>query len=99
MRKATYSLVLFALLWAPIRGLHSQTKDLPREFEQILPRGGIPAVFSPKYVPASEAHINKDTYVLGVVINGQARAYSLNLLNHHEIVNDKIGNTAFAAVW
>jgi hypothetical protein len=37
--------------------------------------------------------------VLGVVIDGQARAFSLNLLNHHEVVNDQIGQTPYAAVW
>jgi hypothetical protein len=73
--------------------------DLPDEFRQLLPRGGIPAVFAPMFVPAGEAQIDDDAWVLGVVIDGQAHAYSLNLLNHHEIVNDKIGDVAFAAVW
>ena len=73
--------------------------DLPDEFRQLLPRGGIPAIFAPMFVPASEAQIDDGAWVLGVVIDGQAHAYSLNLLNHHEIVNDKIGDVAFAAVW
>jgi len=34
-----------------------------------------------------------------VEIDGQARAYSLNLLNRHEVVNDQIGGKSFAAVW
>ena len=34
-----------------------------------------------------------------ILIDGQARAYSLNLLNRHEIVNDRIGDKTFAAVW
>ena len=34
-----------------------------------------------------------------VVIDGEARAYSLNLLNRHEVVNDRIGEQKFAAVW
>ena len=67
--------------------------------EQILPRGGIPAIFNPQFVPAEQAGISDNAWVLGVEINGQAHAYSLNLLNRHEIVNDRIGETAFAAVW
>jgi hypothetical protein len=43
--------------------------------------------------------MSADSYVLGVVMDGKARAYSLNLLNSHEIVNDQIGDKAFAAVW
>ena len=73
--------------------------ELPPGVEQILPRGGIPAVFDPEFVPAVQAKINDDAWVLGVEIDGQAHAYSLNLLNRHEIVNDRIGETAFAAVW
>jgi hypothetical protein len=37
--------------------------------------------------------------VLGVEVEGVAKAYSLNLLNHHEVVNDRSGDTAYAAVW
>jgi hypothetical protein len=46
---------------------------------------------------AGEADISDETWILGIVLNGQARAYSLNLLNDHEIVNDVIDTTAFAA--
>ncbi|MCH7548683.1 MAG: DUF3179 domain-containing protein [Candidatus Krumholzibacteriota bacterium] len=43
--------------------------------------------------------IPDDAWILGVLINGEARAYDLNLLNHHEIVNDEVGGTPVAAVW
>ena len=59
----------------------------------------IAAISQPQFVLADSANIADDSWVLGVVIDGQARAYSLNLLNSHEVVNDRIGNTAFAAVW
>lgn len=77
----------------------AQEKDMPEDFKQILPRGGIPGILNPQFVSADEADINDDSWVLGVVINDQPRAYSLNLLNSHEVVNDRIGDTAFAAVW
>jgi carotenoid cleavage dioxygenase-like enzyme len=77
----------------------SQPKDLPAEYKQILPRGQIAAITQPQFVPAHKAKIADDSWVLGVVIDGQARAYSLNLLNSHEVVNDQIGEQAFAAVW
>ena len=69
------------------------------DYEQILPRGAIAAITEPEYVTADQAKIDDDSYVLGVVIDGQPRAYSLNLLNNHEVVNDKIGDLAYAAVW
>ena len=77
----------------------SQSKESFDSYEQIVPRGAIRAITDPKFVSADEARIDDDSYVLGVVIDGEARAYSLNLLNRHEVVNDKIGDVAYAAVW
>ena len=77
----------------------SSADELPPGVEQILPRGGIPAIFDPRFVPAAEADMPDDAWVLGVVVEGVPKAYSLNLLNHHEVVNDRSGGTAFAAVW
>jgi len=69
------------------------------DYRQILPRGAIAAITDPSYVAAEEATIDDNSYVLGIVIDGQPRAYSLNILNHHEVVNDKIGDQPYAAVW
>lgn len=74
-------------------------EEPPPGVQQILPRGGIPAVFNPRFVSAAEASIPDDAWVLGVVVEGTPKAYSLNLLNRHEVVNDRSGNTDFAAVW
>jgi carotenoid cleavage dioxygenase-like enzyme len=71
----------------------------PEGVEQLLPRGQIAAVFEPEFVPADEAKIEPDAWVLGVVVDGEAKAYSLNLLNRHEVVNDRSGETPYAAVW
>ncbi len=96
----TFKIILltgFMLLLAAL--LYAQQKELPAEYKQILPRGAIAAITQPQFVSADKAEIADDSWVLGVVINGQARAYSLNLLNSHEVVNDQIGDKAFAAVW
>ncbi len=74
-------------------------EPLPPGVEQLLPRGRIAAVFEPVFVSAEEAEIAADAWVLGVEIDGQPKAYSLNLLNRHEVVNDESGGTKFAAVW
>ena len=91
--------VAFVLAMVGSVSVSIAAEELPPGVEQILPRGGIPAIFNPQFVPAEQAEISDDAWVLGVEINGQAHAYSLNLLNRHEIVNDRIGETAFAAVW
>ena len=71
----------------------------PAGYQQILPRGRIASIDEPIYVSADAAEIRNEAWVLGVVIDGQARAFSLELLNAHEVVNDSIGDVNFAAVW
>jgi hypothetical protein len=71
----------------------------PPGFQRFMARGRIPAVDDPQFVPAAEADIPADAWVLGVVIDGRARAYSLNLLNAHEVVNDRFGERPVAVMW
>ena len=99
--KTTKGLFALATLAGTVWGAScaAAAEDLPPGVEQILPRGRIAAVFEPQFVPAAEAEISDEAWILGVVIDGQARAYSLNLLNRHEVVNDRIGEQKFAAVW
>ena len=94
-RATFHALLLGALLVA----LPAAAKDRPEGFEQILPRGSIAAIDAPVYVAAEDARIPDGAWVLGFVIEGRAFAYSVNLLNAHEVVNDKVDGHAFAAVW
>ena len=89
-------IALAALLASPAV---ATAQDRPEGYEQILDRGRIASVDAPTYVTAAEAEIPDDAWILGAVIEGQPFAYSVNLLNAHEVVNDRIGDTSFAAVW
>ena len=93
-----YSLLLLLLLTLFAAAL-AQSDAAMKKFEQILPRGRISAINTPVYIPADQADIAPGSWVLGVLIEGQARAYSLNLLNSHEVVNDRVMDTPYAAVW
>jgi hypothetical protein len=64
-----------------------------------MARGRIPAVDDPQFVSAAAAKLPPEAWVLGVVVEGQARAYSLNLLNAHEVVNDRFGDRPVAVIW
>ena len=90
--------VLIALAFALV-SFTAKGADGPPGYEQILPRGRIAAVDDPVYVSAREAQIPADAWVLGFEIDGRAFAYSLNLLNAHEVVNDAVAGHSFAAVW
>ncbi len=101
MRVTTVGLLLLILAASAGDGQPASAADeaLPPGVEQMLPRGRIPAVFEPRFVGVAEAEIPDDAWVLGVVVEGVAKAYSLNLLNRHEVVNDRSGATDYAAVW
>ena len=67
----------------------------------ILPPDRIPAIDDPKFVslPKAEKFMNDDELVLGLVVNGDARAYSTWHLDKHEIVNDYVGGTHVSVTW
>lgn len=70
------------------------------EIESILPRDAIPAVIKPNYLSVSQASdLNDQEEVIGVVINGDARAYPISTLSAHEIVDDDIGGQPAAVTW
>ena len=64
------------------------------------PKDGIPALTNPVFIgPSFVEYLRSDDLILGVVINGEARAYPHNIGWWHEIVNDKIGNQAISVTF
>jgi len=64
------------------------------------PRDGIPSLDYPEFVTADDAtYLNGRDRILGVSVNGFARAYPIRVLNYHEIVNDVIGGTATVIIY
>jgi len=56
------------------------------------PKDGIPSIDNPKFAQASSAQFVSDSdVVIGLEINGHAKAYPLFILVWHEIVNDEVG--------
>ena len=66
----------------------------------VLEQDAIPSIDDPRFVPAAEAtFLQEDEPVLGVFDGKIAKAYSVWQLDHHEIVNDMLGETPIAATW
>lgn len=67
----------------------------------VLPKDAIPAILSPQFVPADQGDVllEKNEQVLGVFINGDAKAYSTVQLSRHEVVNDVVGGVPVAVTW
>lgn len=58
------------------------------------PRDGIPALTDPAFVTADRAtFLDPTDRVLGVRVNGVAKAYPLAIMNWHEIANDQFAGT------
>lgn len=89
--------VLFAaLIWVLLCGFDYSKHSIPVDeiFSGGPPKDGIPALFNPKFISARKAGKNflKDQdRVLGLYLNGKAKAYPIKILNWHEIVNDQVG--------
>ena len=77
-------------------------EEFPETFaEPILPRSrivpvlgadGIPAVDAPKCLPAAGVGFLSDSAPVVVLdVNGDVRAYPLEILTWHELVNDTVG--------
>ena len=67
----------------------------------VLGKDGIPSIDNPRFVGPGEADQQMQSFerVLGVSINGDHRAYPLNMLSRHEIVNDTVGGVPVAVTW
>ena len=67
----------------------------------LVPKDAIPAILEPEFASPIAAEIQmKDTeQVIGVSINGDARAYPISVLSRHEIVKDVVGGESIAVTW
>ncbi len=74
--------------------------------DNFTPQQVVPAfkpIVTPKTVDVADAGewVRDDELVLGVVVEGEARAYPINMLTSatREIINDKLGGRFIAATW
>ncbi len=65
------------------------------------PRDAIPALNDPTFISKDQADrlLRKHDRVLGVILNGEAKAYPVAILNWHELVNDRVGGRAVLVSW
>ena len=62
---------------------------------------GIPSIDNPKFVTPNQANFRLDNEepVMAFELDGDARAYPLQILIFHEIVNDVVGGEPVAVTW
>ncbi|MDY6761567.1 MAG: DUF3179 domain-containing protein [Candidatus Nanohaloarchaea archaeon] len=60
----------------------------------------IPSIDNPKFQRAAEATwLDSSDLVIGVEVDGEAKAYPFRILNVHEIVNDEVGGEPVAVTY
>ena len=74
--------------------------DLDQVVSGGVPRDGIPPIDNPRFLPVERAyHLADNSPVVAVNVAGDARAYPLEVLTRHEIVNDVLGEIPVAVTF
>ena len=64
------------------------------------PKDGIPALSDPELLDATDAtYLQPNDRIIGIELDGIARAYPISILNWHEIVNDQINDQRYAVTY
>jgi hypothetical protein len=88
-----------------VRGWETDFSKYSVDLDEIMsggvPRDGIPPIDHPRFISFDEADewLVGNEPVIAVEIDGDARAYPLQILTWHEIVNDEVGGRAVAVTF
>ena len=87
-------------------------KDVPEElinrrvdnegdlfFPTLLPYDAIRPIYEPEFAPANNAPLEDDELVIGISLNGEAKAYPITVLRSREMVNDELGGKPILVTW
>ena len=72
--------------------------DLGRLY-QVLETDEIEPVYDPIFETAGRTRLGDEQLVMGVAINGEAKAYPISILHIREMVNDVVGGTPVLVTW
>jgi hypothetical protein len=72
----------------------------PDDIVDVIPMDGIPAIDEPAFEGMSEVDwLADEEPVIAFELDGDARAYPLQIMTWHEIVNDEVGRTPVAVTF
>ena len=100
--KRLFSAALLVGGFLLLSGFKTDNAIVPQE--EILsggpPKDGIPAILEPKFVSAARVtFLSPSDQVIGIKVEGQARAYPIRILNLHEVVNDTVNGIPLAVTF
>ncbi len=92
--------VIRATDWAPAGRTNRRVEDFQASLPpQLIPRDGIRPVYDPEFQPASQAPLVDEELVIGVAVDGEAKAYPISVLRFREMVNDRLAGIPTLVTW
>ncbi len=68
-------------------------------FPQLLPFDGIRPVYDPQFATAADAPLDDNELIIGIALDGEAKAYPISVLNFREMVNDELAGIPTLVTW
>jgi len=68
-------------------------------FQPLLPFDAIRPIYEPQFVTGDEAPFDQEELVMGVAIQGEAKAYPVSVLRFREMVDDELGGLPILVTW
>ncbi len=75
------------------------TEEPEYTWSQLLGRDSILPIYEPEFVPADQADYDDAELVMGVEIDGEAKAYPVGPLNRREMINDELKGIPILVTW
>ena len=87
------ALLLLVAIYPAEAGRYDEPGFLTSHLVPGAAKDGIPALTNPTFVAPNEVnYVQEDDVVMGIVINGEPRAYPHNIGWWNEIINDRVGD-------
>ncbi|MBI5829626.1 MAG: DUF3179 domain-containing protein, partial [Chloroflexi bacterium] len=60
---------------------------------------GIPPVYGPQFASTADAPLLDDELVMGIALDGEAKAYPVTVLRFREMVDDELAGIPILVTW
>ena len=97
---------LLVVMWGPVtRAQLGSKQDLEKEYYSAsmrgVPRDAFPVLHSPPMgtVADGDKILRPNEWVIGVILDGEAKAYPITVMGFHELINDTVGSNPITVCW
>ena len=78
---------------------NSKKSDYEKNSRRAAPKDAFPVFDDPKMLDAADSKLGNREPVIGVVCDGEAKAYPVSVMGRHELGNDVCGKTHITVSW